>query len=387
VNANHPVVRAFIRDSLRYWAAEYHIDGFRFDLASALTRDANGVPLASPPLIESLAADPILADCILIAEAWDAGGLYQVGHFPNYGRWLEWNGKFRDAARRFIKGDPGLTGELVQRIMGSPDLYRKSGVGPSSSINFITCHDGFTLRDVFSYNQKHNLANGENNQDGANDNWSWNCGVEGETTDSAILLLRSRMQKNALALLFLSQGIPMVNMGDECCRTLNGNNNAYCHDEDWNWFDWTLPEKHADHLRFFRSLAAFRAAHPIFRCREFLTGRDCIGSGYADISWHGVEPWKPDWSFASQTIVFLLCGRHSQAIGGEPWFFYVCFNMYHEPLQFELPKLPKGLLWHEFLDTGKPAPLDIQEPGHEVVLIDQKKISPIERSVVVLVGR
>lgn len=387
LNANHPVVRSFIRDSVRYWASEYHIDGFRFDLASALTRDAKGAPLESPPLIEGLAADPVLAECILIAEAWDAGGLYQVGHFPDYGRWLEWNGKFRDAARRFIKGDPGISGEIVQRIMGSPDLYHRPGRSPAASINFINCHDGFTLRDTFSYNEKHNLENGENNRDGANDNWSWNCGAEGETDEPEILSLRERLQKNALTLLFVSQGIPMINMGDECYRTLHGNNNAYCHDEEWNWLDWSNPQKYSGFLRFFRLLANFRAEHPVFRQSTFLTGADTIGSGYADISWHGVEAWKPDWSFSSKTVAFLLCGRHSRAIGGKPWFFYVCFNMFHEPLEFELPTLPKKLVWHEFLDTGKPSPLDIQEPGQEIPLIDQKKIHPIARSAVVLVGK
>ncbi|MFY8216396.1 MAG: glycogen debranching protein [Chthoniobacterales bacterium] len=387
VNANHPVVRTFIRDSLRYWASEFHVDGFRFDLASALTRDASGNPLPSPPLIEELAADPVLADCILIAEAWDAGGLYQVGHFPDYGRWLEWNGKFRDAARRFIKGDPGLSGEIVQRIMGSPDLYKKVGRSPAASINFINCHDGFTLRDLFSYNEKHNLENGESNRDGSNDNWSWNCGVEGKTTDPEILALRDRMQKNALALLFLSQGIPMINMGDECGRTLHGNNNAYCHDEEWNWLDWSLPEAFSGLHRFFKLLASFRAEHPVFRQSTFLTGADQLGSGYADISWHGVDAWNPDWSFASRTVAFLLCGRHSRAIGGKPWFFYVCFNMFHEPLEFELPTLPKKLRWHEFLDTGKPSPLDIQDPGSEIPLLNQKTIYPIARSAVVLVGK
>ncbi len=387
LNANHPVVRAFIRDSVRYWASEYHIDGFRFDLASALTRDAAGAPLLSPPLIEELAADPVLADCILIAEAWDAGGLYQVGHFPDYGCWLEWNGKFRDAARRFIKGDPGMSGEIVQRITGSPDLYQRPERSPAASINFINCHDGFTLRDLYSYNQKHNLENGESNRDGANDNWSWNCGAEGETDDLDVLALRDRLQKNALTLLFVSQGVPMVSMGDECCRTLHGNNNAYCHDEPWNWMDWSLPERHSGFLRFFRLLAAFRAEHPVFRQSKFLTGTDTMGSGYADISWHGVEAWKPDWSFGSRTVAFLLCGRHSRALGGKPWFFYVCFNMFHDPLEFELPTLPKKLRWHEFLDTGKPSPLDIQTPGKEIPLLEQKKIHPGARSTVVLVGK
>ncbi len=387
VNCNNPIVRNFVRDSLRYWAAEYHIDGFRFDLASVMGRDTNGAPLADPPLIEDLAHDPVLANCNLIAEAWDAGGLYQVGNFPDYGRWAEWNGKFRDAARRFLKGDPGVTGEIVQRIMGSPDLYRHAGRKPTASLNFITCHDGFPLRDLYSYNDKHNLENGENNRDGTNDNLSWNCGTEGESDDPAVNTLRLRLQKNALALLLLSQGVPMISMGDECGRTQRGNNNAYCHDEPWNWFDWTLTEKYSGLLRFVKNLTAFRAAQPALRRGEFLTGTDCVGSGYADISWHGVEAWKPDWSPPSRTIAFLLCGRHSKAIGGTPHFIYAAFNMYYKPLEFELPVLPKKLAWHRFLDTGLAEPDDICEPGSETRIEDQISATLTERSVLVLVGR
>lgn len=387
VNCNHPVVRGFVIGCLRYWASEYHIDGFRFDLASVLGRDSLGTPLANPPLLEALAYDPVLADCDLIAEAWDAGGLYQVGNFPSYGRWMEWNGRFRDVARRFLKGDRGVVGELVQRIMGSPDLYAATGRKPTASINFITCHDGFTLHDLYTYNEKRNLGNGENNADGTNDNQSWNCGVEGETDDPAINALRLRMQKNALTLLFASQGVPMLSMGDECSRTQLGNNNAYCQDEDWNWFDWALPEKNAGLLRFTKNLIAFRKANPALRQREFLTGKDTVGSGYADISWHGVEPWKPDWSLQSRTIAFMLCGRHAAALGGPSHFLYCVFNMYHEPLDFTLPILPRGMEWFRHLDTALESPDDIADPGNETRLGTIKTLSLIERSAVILIGK
>jgi glycogen operon protein len=387
VNCNHPVVRTFIRNALAYWAAEFHVDGFRFDLASVMARDSDGTPLADPPLIEELAHAPILANCHLIAEAWDAGGLYQVGHFPDYGRWLEWNGKYRDAARRFLKGDAGVVGEIVQRILGSPDLYQAAGRKPTASVNFITCHDGFTLRDLYSYNEKHNLENGEANRDGSDWNASWNCGVEGETTDPEVLALRQRLQKNALALLFLSQGVPMITMGDECNRTQRGNNNAYCHDEPWNWFDWALTEKNTGLLRFYRELAAFRVAQPALRRTEFLTGLDCVTSGYPDISWHGVKAWKPDWTPGSRTLAFMLCGRHSSSVGGPPDFIYAAFNMHYEPLTFELPVLPKKLQWLRVIDTSLPEPDDIASPGKEPRLTSQTSITIPERTVIVLVGR
>lgn len=387
LNCQHPVVRGFVIGSLRYWAAEFHIDGFRFDLASVLGRDSRGAPLVNPPLLEALAYDPVLADCDLIAEAWDAGGLYQVGSFPSYGRWMEWNGKFRDAARKFLKGDVGMVGEMVQRIMGSPDLYAAAGRKPSASVNFITCHDGFTLRDLVSYNGKHNLANGENNNDGANDNNSWNCGYEGETADPEINVLRLRQQKNALLLLFVSQGVPMLYMGDECSRTQAGNNNAYCHDESWNWFDWSLPEKEADLLRFAKAIMAFRKANPALRQSEFLTSRDVVGSGYPDISWHGVQPWKPDWSLPSRSLAFMLCGRHGTAVGGPAHFIYCAFNMYHEALEFSLPVLPKGLVWFRVADTSLPTPQDIVEPGQEVLLGNIRTLTIEARTTVILVGR
>ena len=387
VNCNHPAVRGFVISCLRYWAAEFHIDGFRFDLASVLGRDSSGAPLANPPLLESLAFDPVLADCDLIAEAWDAGGLYQVGNFPSYGRWMEWNGKFRDCARRFLKGDVGAVGEMVQRIMGSPDLYAAAGRKPTASVNFITCHDGFTLSDLFSYNGKHNLANGENNNDGTNDNLSWNCGVEGPTDDPSILALRTRQQKNAMLLLLASQGVPMLTMGDECARTQFGNNNAYCHDEDWNWLNWNPSPESDEILRFTKFMIAFRKAHPALRQCEFLTGRDQVGSGYPDISWHGVLPWRPDWSPPSRSLAFMLCGRHGEAAGGPPDFLYVAFNMYHKPLNFGLPVLPKGMTWRRFADTSLASPADICKPGEETPIEPQKQYLLSEWSAAVLVGR
>lgn len=387
VNCNHPAVRGFVIACLRYWASEYHIDGFRFDLASVLGRDSNGHPLLNPPLLESLAFDPVLANCDLIAEAWDAGGLYQVGNFPSYGRWMEWNGKFRDAARRFLKGDPGVAGEIVQRIMGSPDLYAWAGRKPTASINFITCHDGFTLRDLFSYNEKHNLANGETNNDGANDNHSWNCGAEGETVDPAINALRLRIQKNAMTLLFISQGVPMIWMGDERGRTQLGNNNAYCQDEDWNWLSWTSTPENDELLRFTKNIIAFRNANPALRQDEFLGIRDQVGSGYPDISWHGVQPWKPDWSAQSRSVAFMLCGRHGAAVGGPAHFIYCAFNMYYKPLSFTLPVLPKGSHWARVVDTSQSAPLDIAEPGMDFPLPDVTQIDVADRSVVILIGK
>lgn len=261
MNCNHPVVRSFVIECLRYWVAEYHIDGFRFDLASILSRDQNGVPLANPPLIEALAADPVLGRTKLIAEAWDAGGLYQVGSFPAYDRWAEWNGKYRDCARKFLKGDLGQVSEMATRLSGSSDLYLERG--RTASVNFITCHDGFTLADLFSYNEKHNEANGEDNQDGASDNYSWNCGTEGTTDNAEINALRSRQMRNAVTLLMLSRGIPMLLMGDECGRTQNGNNNTYCHDGSSNWFDWNLVNQQAALFRYCRQIIRFRHAHPL----------------------------------------------------------------------------------------------------------------------------
>ncbi len=387
LNCNNPIVRGMVLDCLRYWAEEYHIDGFRFDLASILGRDPWGAPLTNPPLLETLAFDPILAKCQLIAEAWDAGGLYQVGSFPNYGRWAEWNGKYRDCVRKFLKGDLGLAGEMAQRLMGSPDMYKWANRPPTASINFIIAHDGFTLMDLVSYNDKHNYANGENNNDGTNDNYSWNCGVEGQTDDPAILFLREKQIKNAMGMLLVSQGVPMMLMGDELGRTKYGNNNTYCHDNELNWLNWDLLGKNQSLFRFVKNFIAFRHAHPVLRSPYHLANKDYVGSGYADITWHGTKPWNADFSGSSRVIAFMLCGKH--ALGGtyEDNYIYVGMNMHYEGLFFELPQLPSGLNWHIFANTGVASPDDIHPPGDEPLLENPQGLLVGDRSVVVLVGK
>lgn len=387
LDCNQPVVRDFLMDCLRYWAAEYHVDGFRFDLASVLGRDSQGNPLPNPPLLESIAHDPVLAYCELIAEAWDAGGLYQVGNFPNYGRWMEWNGKFRDAARRFLRGDNNTAGEMVQRIMGSPDLYRPSGRKPCASVNFITCHDGFTLADLFTYSQKRNFENGEDNRDGGNDNISWNCGAEGPTEDQEINALRLRCAKNAMTLLLVSQGVPMLWMGDEAGRTQRGNNNAYCHDTDWNWFDWSLLERNAELFRFVKMLIAFRRTHASLHAGDWLSGADNVGGGYPDISWHGVRPGEPDWSATSHSLAFMLCGRHDRARGGSGDFFYAAFNMHDEQLVFRPPTPPDRWQWFLLADTARAAPGDFYEPGTEPPLGAEPDLALAPKSAVLCIGR
>lgn len=387
LNCNNPIVRSMVLDCLRYWAAEYHIDGFRFDLASILSRDAWGAPLANPPLLETLAFDPILAKCKLVAEAWDAGGLYQVGSFPAFGRWAEWNGKYRDDVRKFIKGEPGQVGNAAQRIQGSPDLYAWGGRGPATSINFITCHDGFTLMDMVSYDGKHNEANGENNNDGNNDNDSWNCGWEGETDDFGINILRRRQIKNAVAILMVSQGVPMILMGDEVGRTQYGNNNTYCHDNDLNWLNWELIEKNADIFKFFKNIINFRNAHPVLRNREHFRNYDYVGSGYADITWHGTKAWSADWSDDSRILAFMLCGKHAKGGTVADNYIYVAINLHWESHWFEIPGLPPDMQWHVFANTGANSPDDSFEPGTEPVLSEQHGILLSDRSVVILVGK
>ncbi|MEB3220201.1 MAG: glycogen debranching protein GlgX [Nostocales cyanobacterium 94392] len=386
LNCNNPVVRGIVLDCLRYWASEYHIDGFRFDLAAILGRDPSGAPLANPPLLESLAFDPVLAKCKLIAEAWDAGGLYQVGSFPAYGRWAEWNGKYRDGIRKFLKGD-GSIGDVAQRIQGSPDLYAWSGRAPATSINFITAHDGFTLMDMVSYDGKHNEANGENNNDGTNDNDSWNCGWEGPTDDIGINALRRRQIKNALAILMVSQGVPMILMGDEMGRTKYGNNNTYCHDNELNWLDWNLLEKNADLFDFSKNCINFRKAHPVLRNKSHFQNRDYMGSGYADITWHGTQAWNADWSDSNRTIAFMLCGKHAKQGTAEDSYIYVAMNMHWEAHWFELPGLHPGMKWHVFANTGVTPPQDSWEPGTEPVLENQSGLLIGDRSVAILVGK
>jgi isoamylase len=378
LNCNHPVVRGMVLDCLRYWAAEYHIDGFRFDLASILGRDQNGAPLANPPLLESLAYDPVLSKCKLIAEAWDAGGLYQVGSFPAYGRWAEWNGKYRDAIRRFIKGDEGIVGEVATRLLGSPDLYWYRG--PSASINFLTCHDGFTLRDLVSYNWKHNEANGENNNDGGNDNHSWNCGWEGESTDPAVNALRIQQMKNALTILMVSRGVPMILMGDEVGRTQQGNNNAYCQDNQLAWVDWHLVKTNAGLLRFFQKAIAFRHTHPVLRSSRFFEYRDSVGAGIPDVSFHGLEPFAPDFSPWSRCLGLLLSGLHAPQGDDD---IYVAMNMYWDALPFHLPAPHSGTHWRVAMNTSVPCPNDIFD-HKEGPILESNTIIVGARSIMVL---
>lgn len=387
INCNNPIVRNMVLDCLRYWASEYHIDGFRFDLASILGRDPWGAPLANPPLLEALAFDPILAKCKLIAEAWDAGGLYQVGSFPAFGRWAEWNGKYRDGIRKFLKGDAGLVGDMAQRLSGSPDLYAWAGRAPATSINFVTAHDGFTLADLVSYNEKHNEANGENNNDGCNDNDSWNCGAQGWTQEQGILALRQRQMKNAIAMLLVSQGVPMILMGDEMGRSQCGNNNTYCHDNELNWLDWTLLESNANLFRFFKHCIAFRKTHPVLRNRYHFSNVDYVGSGYADITWHGTQAWNADWSDHSRVLAFMLCGKHAKEGTVQDNYIYVAMNMHWEMLWFGIPGLPKGMNWHVFANTGATPPEDSWEPGTEPKLENQDGLLIGDRSVVILVGK
>ena len=385
LNCNHPVVRNMVLDCLRYWASDYHIDGFRFDLAAILGRAQDGSPLSNPPLLESLAYDPILAKCKLIAEAWDAGGLYQVGSFPAYGRWAEWNGKYRDAVRKFLKGEPGMIGEMSQRIQGSPDMY--SSRGPTASINFVACHDGFTLKDMFTYNEKHNEANGEDNNDGANDNNSWNCGVEGETDDVGINFLRHKQIKNALSLLMVSQGVPMILMGDEMGQTQRGNNNTYCQDTEWNWLNWSLLKSNPDLFNFAQQIIRFRKAHPVLRSATHFRHYDYADSGIPDISFHGTQAWRPDWSETGHALGFMLCGNHAKAGTIRDETIYVAMNMYWEPLNFELPNLENGTKWYVFANTDMANSEDIHAVGEEHLLENQLAFFVGSRSIVILVAK
>jgi glycogen operon protein len=353
VKANHPVTRRLILDSLRYWVTQMHVDGFRFDLASILSRDEDGRPLHSPPVLWDIESDPLLADTKLIAEAWDAAGLYQVGSFIG-DRWQEWNGKFRDDVRSFLKGENGSVSGVATRLLGSPDLFSHEEREAEQSINFVTCHDGFTLNDLVSYNDKHNEANGEDNRDGANDNLSWNCGVEGPTSDGEIDALRNRQIKNFFVLEMLSAGTPMLLMGDEVRRTQGGNNNAYCQDSAISWFDWTLLERHADVHRFVKVLTAFRQHRDVVMGEPGLSLNDLLRR--ARVEWHGVTLNQPDWSDHSHALAFTLRSL------ADRFLFHVMLNAYWTPLTFELPAVPTGSSqrWRRCIDTALPSPDDIQ---------------------------
>ncbi len=350
LNANQSMVRRLILDSLHYWVEEMHVDGFRFDLASILSRDEEGRPLTSPPILWDIETDPVLAGTKLIAEAWDAAGLYQVGTFVG-DRWKEWNGQFRDDVRSFLRGDDGTVTKLAARFLASPDLYGHEEREPEQSINFVTCHDGFTLNDVVSYNQKHNEANREGNRDGHDHNLSWNCGVEGPTDDPAVEQLRNRQVKNFFTITLLALGVPMLLMGDEVRRSQQGNNNAYCQNNEISWFDWTLLEKHADIHRFVKHLIRFRLGLSIFRDERGMSLLQFLRQ--AKPRFHGIELDWPDWSYPSHSLAFSVWGRRG--------LFHLILNASWEPLEFELPPPPNGLPdgWRRVIDTYLESPDDL----------------------------
>jgi len=385
LNCNNPIVRNMILDCLRYWVSEYHIDGFRFDLASILSRDQNGAPMANPPLLETLAFDPLLGKCKLIAEAWDAGGLYQVGSFPSWGRWAEWNGKYRDDIRNFLRGDCSAIRGVIERIQGSPDLYGWENRGATASINFITCHDGFTLMDMFSYDEKHNIANGEGNNDGGNDNNSWNCGHEGTTDNQEINLLRKKQIKNAITTLMLSRGIPMILAGDEFGNSQFGNNNAYCQDNEISWLNWDLLKENEDVFDFFKNIINFRKNHPVLRVSHF--DSYYTKTGYPEISWHGEEAWNLDYDSDTLTMAVLFCGAKEKHNTEEDEFIYVAMNMHWEMRGYELPCLPDGKKWYISINTNMNSGEDIWECGNEILVGNQKEILVGERSIMVLIGK
>ncbi|MCI9217280.1 glycogen debranching protein GlgX [Lachnospiraceae bacterium 42-17] len=342
LNCNHPIVRQMILNCLRYWVTTYRVNGFRFDLASILGRNEDGSPMLEPPLLQSLAFDPILGDVKLIAEAWDAGGLYQVGTFPSWNRWAEWNGRYRDDIRRYLKGDAGLAQAAALRISGSRDIYEADS-RQNASVNFITCHDGFTLYDLFSYNEKHNESNGWNNTDGANDNNSWNCGIEGDTDNPEILSLRKRMIRNAFAVLMASRGIPMFLAGDEFCNTQFGNNNAYCHDNIITWLDWNRLKENRDIFSFFQYMIRFRKEHRLLRTN--VSGGAC---GLPDVSFHGTSPWCSQFAEYDRYVAVMFAGQEP---GTGPQVIYVASNAYWEDLDIVLPELPASMCWEVAVDT------------------------------------
>ena len=345
MNCNHPVVRSFIIDCLRHWAIEYRVDGFRFDLASILGRDKNGAPMANPPILESLAFDPVLGKMKLIAEAWDAGGLYQVGSFPSWNRWAEWNGRYRDDMRSFLKGDDGMAGNAITRITGSRDLYSPESRGHKASVNFMTCHDGFTLYDLYSYNEKHNEKNGWNNTDGDNNGHSWNCGAEGETDDPNVNGLRRRLIKNAFAALLCSRGPAMFFAGDEFCNTQFGNNNAYCQDNIISWLDWGRLEEFKEIHDFVRHMIQFRKEHPILR--KMTKPSSCQ---FPEISVHNGTPFNASTDYKTKLIGIMYAGRNEEDTEDDIVFY--CMNAYWEPLVMQLPVLPNGKHWHVDTNTN-----------------------------------
>ena len=363
--------------------SEYHIDGFRFDLASILSRDENGAPMTNPPLLETLAHDAILSKCKLIAEAWDAGGLYQVGNFPSWGRWAEWNGKYRDTVRRFIKGDANITSEFVERILGSKDLYNNRS--SNASVNFITCHDGFTLYDLVSYNEKHNKANGENNCDGTNDNNSWNCGCEGETTDVSIVELRKKQIKNAITILLMSRGIPMILSGDEFCNSQFGNNNAYCQDNEISWLNWDMLKKNNDIYNYFKNIIKFRKLHPVLKNSSY--DMDINKTGYPEVSLHGETPWNTDNINNSLYLAVMFVEDKYKYNVKDDTFIYMAINMHWEMHKFNLPIIPAHKKWYKFCDTSSKYGEDIFEENNYILIENQNEIYVNPRSIIILTGK
>ena len=378
MNCNHPVVRNFIIDCLRHWAIEYRVDGFRFDLASILGRDQNGAPMANPPILESLAFDPVLGKMKLIAEAWDAGGLYQVGSFPSWNRWAEWNGRYRDDMRSFLKGDDGMAGNAITRITGSRDLYSPESRGHKASVNFMTCHDGFTLYDLYSYNEKHNEKNGWNNTDGDNNGHSWNCGAEGETDDPNVNGLRRRLIKNAFAALLCSRGPAMFFAGDEFCNTQFGNNNAYCQDNIISWLDWSRLEKFKEIHDFVRHMIQFRKEHPILR--KMTKPSSCQ---FPEISVHNGTPFNASTDYKTKLIGIMYAGRNEEDTEDDIVFY--CMNAYWEPLVMQLPVLPNGKHWH--VDTNTNAEyFDGEDFTEKTELLGVNTIRVPARTTIILVA-
>ena len=378
MNCNHPVVRNFIIDCLRHWAIEYRVDGFRFDLASILGRDQNGAPMANPPILESLAFDPVLGKMKLIAEAWDAGGLYQVGSFPSWNRWAEWNGRYRDDMRSFLKGDDGMAGNAITRITGSRDLYSPESRGHKASVNFLTCHDGFTLYDLYAYNDKHNEANGWNNTDGDNNGHSWNCGAEGETDDPNVNGLRRRLIKNAFAALLCSRGPAMFFAGDEFCNTQFGNNNAYCQDNIISWLDWGRLEEFKEIHDFVRHMIQFRKEHPILR--KMTKPSSCQ---FPEISVHNGTPFNASTDYKTKLIGIMYAGRNEEDTEDDIVFY--CMNAYWEPLVMQLPVLPNGKHWH--VDTNTNAEyFDGEDFTEKTELLGVNTIRVPARTTIILVA-
>ncbi|ACC72667.1 alpha amylase catalytic region [Paraburkholderia phymatum STM815] len=378
VNCNHPLVTAFIVHCLEYWVEEMGVDGFRFDLASVFARDGHGELMIDPPLPWAIESSRTLSRVPLIAEAWDAAGLYHVGAFPGMA-WAEWNGRYRDVIRRFVRGDAGIIGEVATCIAGSADLYADDGRLPGSSVNFVTCHDGFTLNDLVSYNGKHNEANGQENRDGSNDNLSWNCGAEGETDDAGIVQLRGRQARNLMAILFLSQGVPMMLAGDEVLHSQHGNNNGYCQDNALSWFDWRRVESASGMLRFMRELIALRKRHASLRRRRFLTGRPVQGHAHPDIAWHGERLHEPEWQNPRARLLAFTVGGEDP---GEA-LLHVVLNMDDLARQVALPTVLGGKCWYRIIDTAQASPHDIlSAPRKAATELDHCLIQP--RTVVVL---